>query len=48
MWNREGYEAMKEEGKRTGYPPRLDDWDIAYWGTLLRERPSWTHPITHK
>lgn len=41
-WNRQGYEGIREEGKRTGCPPKLDDWDIAYLRTLLVERPYWT------
>jgi transposase len=41
-WNREGYPGIREEGKRTGCPPKLDEWDIAYLRTLLQERPYWT------
>jgi transposase len=41
-WNRQGYEGIREEGKRTGCPPKLDDWDIAYLRTLLVERSDWT------
>jgi len=41
-WNRQGYEGIREQGKRTGCPPKLDDWDIAYLRTLLVERPYWT------
>jgi transposase len=41
-WNRQGYEGICEQGKRTGCPPKLDDWDIAYLRTLLVERPCWT------
>jgi transposase len=40
-WNRQGYDGIREEGKRTGCPPKLDDWDIAYLRTLLVERPYW-------
>jgi len=41
-WNRQGYDGIREEGKRTGCPPKLDDWDIAYLRTLLVERSDWT------
>jgi transposase len=41
-WNRQGYEGIREQGKRTGCPPKLNDWDIVYLRTLLVERPYWT------
>jgi transposase len=40
-WNRQGYAGIREEGRRTGCPPQLDEWDIAYLRTVLQERPHW-------
>jgi len=41
-WNRQGDAGSREEGRRTGCPPKLDEGDIACLRTVLQERPPWT------
>lgn len=42
-WNRHGYEGLQESGgQNSGRPPLLDDFDILYLASLLKERVCWT------
>ena len=42
-WNRQGYESLQESGGgNAGRPPLLDDFDILYLASLLKEKTCWT------
>jgi transposase len=42
-WNQMGYEGLQESsGGNVGRPPRLDDIDIVYLASLLKEKTCWT------
>lgn len=40
-WNRQGYEGL-QESSGGGRPPMLDDFDIIYLASLLKEKSCWT------
>ena len=41
-WNTAGYTGISDTGKRTGRPPRLDEWDLAFLRYLLQRQATWT------
>jgi putative transposase len=41
-WNQKGYEGLLESGSRPGRPPRLDDIDLSYLASLIRQKQGWT------
>jgi len=41
-WNDAGYVGISEQGKRTGRPPHLDEWDLVFLNYLLHQQTTWT------
>ena len=41
-WNDVGYAGISEKGQRTGRPPQLDGWDLAFLHYLLHQKTTWT------
>ena len=41
-WNTAGYAGISDTGQRTGRPPRLDEWDLAFLRYLLQRQTTWT------
>ena len=41
-WNDAGYAGISEKGQRTGRPPQLDGWDLAFLNYLLHQKTTWT------
>lgn len=41
-WNDAGYAGISEKGQRTGRPPQLDGWDLAFLNSLLHQKTTST------
>ena len=42
LWNDAGYAGISAQGQRTGRPPQLDEWDLAFLTYLLHQQATWT------
>src|SRR5512143_314754 len=41
-WNDAGYAGISAQGQRTGRPPQLDEWELAFLNYLLHQQATWT------